>query len=108
MTQLGQYDKRAVFFARTDERDPEGQPLPEPEGWSEVGRAWANVRFKTGTETLRADAVSNILPASIRVQGRPSVNDQMRVQCAGYLFKILSVVPDERQEHVDLVCETVK
>ena len=108
MTQLGQYDKRVFFLKRTGERDPEGQPLTDDEDWAVVGGAWANIRFRTGLETVKADAISNVLPASIRVQGRPAVDEKMRVQFKTYLFRIISVVPDEQQEHVDLVCETVK
>lgn len=108
MTQLGQYDKRVTFLAHTNARDPEGQPLTGSLAWVEVGGAWANIKFKSGVEAIKSDAVSNVLPASIRVQGRPSVTDKMRVLYRGVVFSITSVVPDERQEHVDLVCETVR
>lgn len=108
MTQLGQYDKRVVFFARTGERDPEGQPLTGDAAWTEVSRAWANIRYTSGLEAVKSGAVTNVVRASIRIQGRPAVTDKMRVQHRADIFEIQAVMLDERQEHVDLVCEAVR
>lgn len=108
MTQIGQYDKRVVFLERVEGRDPEGQPLVGAGAWSEAGGAWANIRFQTGLEAIRSDAVTNLVPASIRIQGRPKVTEKTRVQYGAMIFEITSVVPDDRQEHFDLVCQLVR
>jgi SPP1 family predicted phage head-tail adaptor len=108
VTQLGQYDKRVAFLKRSDGRDPEGQPLVGAGAWTEVGGAWANIRFQSGLEAIRSDAVTNLVAASIRIQGRPNVTEKMRVRYGAMIFEITSVVPDDRQEHFDLVCQLVR
>lgn len=108
MTQLGQYDKRIAFLAHSGGRDPEGQPVTGPAAWTEVGKAWANIRYETGSEAIRSDAITNVLRASIRIQRGFSVTDKMRVQHGVVLFEITAVLPDDDQRHVDLVCEVLR
>ncbi|BDR08241.1 phage head closure protein [Comamonas thiooxydans] len=74
--------------------------------WEEVAKAWANIRFASGSETVRAGQVASKAQASIRIRWRTDIKADMRVVCAGVEYSIKAVLPErQRREYVDLVCE---
>ncbi|KIF83565.1 phage head closure protein [Noviherbaspirillum autotrophicum] len=88
------------------ERDEIGQPLPT--GWADVADLWADIRYQTGMETVKAGAEASITRVSIRIRHRDDINAGMRVIHGGIIYNIKAVLPDvARKQHVDLVCEAV-
>lgn len=85
--------------------DEAGQPLL---GWIDVAKVWANIKFQSGSESIRADAVTSVARASIRIRYREDIDASMRVYRGTAVYSIKAVLPDEaRREYVDLVCEVI-
>lgn len=85
--------------------DPLGQPI---EGWTDVAVVWGDVRHLSGTESIKAGAVTSSVNASIRIRYRTDLNAGMRVLAGSATFEISAVLPDmQRREHVDLVCKSL-
>jgi len=68
----------------------------------------ADIRYLGGLETLKADALTAVTKASIRIRYRPGVVETMRfVQTDGPTFDIKSISLDATgAREMDLVCET--
>lgn len=72
------------------------------------GYVWANVRFMSGMETLRTDAIVATTKASIRIRYRNDIGATVRATYDGRVFDIKSVQPDPEsgREFLDLVAES--
>lgn len=69
---------------------------------------WANVRHLSGSETIRSDAETSTVKASIRLRYRDDLDAGMRALVGGKAYGIEAVLPDlVSREHVDLVAELV-
>lgn len=85
----------------------------EPVAWAPVMRAdgaplklWANIKFQSGSSSIKSDSVTSVARCSIRIRYRQGIVSGMRVLAKGITYNIVSVLPDEaKREHVDLVCE---
>lgn len=100
----GQLNRRIRIDRPTSKKDAFGQPLDE---WRSLGMFWANVRFLSGAEAIKADASVSVAKASIRIRYTKSIHAGMRVVLDETIFNIQAVLPDEQERvHVDLVCET--
>jgi len=87
-------------------RDGAGQ---RAKGWAVYKSTWANVRFQTGAEVLRADADVSIVKCSIRIRARRDVDASMGARYQGVDYNIQAVLPDSAdRDFVFLVCESVK
>ncbi|MGT2460042.1 phage head closure protein [Cupriavidus basilensis] len=90
-------------------KDAAGQ---ETIGWVKVTDVWASIMHRSGLETIRADAQTSIVQASIRIPAPAAVGvtAAMRVLCAdGTAYNIKAAMPDRvKREYVDLVCEVVR
>lgn len=70
---------------------------------------WANIRYGTGSEAIRAGKVVSSVEVSIRIRFREGITNAMRVQHKGVVYEILAVLPDLLgRSHVDLVCKVTK
>ncbi len=95
-----------MLQALGSEADEIGQPLPT--GWADVADLWADIRYQTGMETVKAGAEASITRASIRIRYRDGIAAGMRIVHGETVFKINVVLPDMvRRRHIDLVCEVV-
>ena len=102
----GQLNRRVTIERKTGGVDAIGQPLPE--GWETFAQVWANVRHLSGSESIKAGAVTSEVKASIRIRYRSDINAGMRVVLGAKTYEIRAVMPDDvRREYVDLVCEVV-
>lgn len=100
----GSLKKRIQIEKRGPAVDDWGQPAPE--AWLPHVKLWANIRHLNGVETIKADAPTSVLRASIRIRYRTDIVASMRVAYQGKFYDIKAAVPDEvNREHVDLVCE---
>jgi len=85
--------------------DELGQPIP---GWTDVATVWADIRMKSGLESIKAGAVVSTVQASVRIRYRTGVNAGMRLTHNLVNYSIVAVQPDVGgREYVDLVCEVV-
>lgn len=100
----GLLNKRITLQKQAAGRDDWGQPVTS---WQDVGLPiWANVRFLSGSETIRSGAAeAQTTRASIRIRPR-AVDPSWRVLFAGVAYEIKSVLPAD--DRIDLVVEAVR
>ncbi|WP_082524739.1 phage head closure protein [Pseudorhodoferax sp. Leaf274] len=102
----GSLNKRIQIEKRGPAVDDWGQPAPE--SWVPHIKLWANIQHLNGVQTIKADAPTSVLRASIRIRYRTDIDADMRVVFKGKVYDIKAAVPDEvKREHVDLVCEVL-
>lgn len=103
---IGSLNRLVTIKRPSTEQDDAGQPL---EAMVTVAKVWANVRHKTGAESIRADKETSVVQASIRIRRRTDLSAGMEVHLDSTVYKIRAVLPDEEsRERVDLVCEIVQ
>jgi SPP1 family predicted phage head-tail adaptor len=103
--QSGKLNRRITIQQLSAGQDEIGQPV---QTWSNVATVWADIRHQSGMETIKADAVTSTVRASIRIRYRSDLNSGMRVLHDSTAYNILAVLPDlARKEYVDLACEVV-
>lgn len=99
-------NQRVTLLKREQGRDAAGQ---SNESWGDVATIWANVKFQTGAEVLRANAETSIVRASIRIRTRNDVDGTWRVRYLGAEYDVKSALPDSAdRSFMFLVCESLK
>lgn len=102
---VGQLKHRVTVKYLNSGQDDIGQPV---QTWSDLASIWADIRHLNGSESLRADADSSIVKASIRIRRRTDVTPAMRVYHGSTIYEIKAVLPDEQnRERLDLSCERI-
>ena len=105
MMQAGRLNRRCILQAPGTTQDELGQPIP---GWTDVATLWADIRMKSGLESIKAGAPVSVVQASIRVRYRAGITAGMRIVHNLQAFNITAVLPDVGgREYVDLVAEVV-
>lgn len=100
----GKLRNRVQLQRRIVGNDSWGQPLPDT--WENVVKVYADVRFLSGKEAIKAGAVTSTTQTSMRIRYRTGLDSGMRVLMKGIAYRVVAVLPDEqRRQHVDLVCE---
>lgn len=103
--QAGLLNRCVTLQAPGTTQDELGQPIP---GWTDVATVWADIRMKSGLESIKAGASVSVVQASIRVRYKAGITAGMRVVHNLQAFNIVAVLPDVGgREYVDLVCEVV-
>lgn len=102
----GQLRDRVVIQQKTSGTDPWGAPLPE--AWADYDSVWANIRFISGTESIKAGADVSVVRASIRIRWRQDVTAGMRVVAGAAVYDVEAVLPGPRREYVDLAVKRVQ
>ena len=86
-------------------QDSIGQPVTT---WATFVTVRANIRYLNGIETVKADAQTSVVKASIRIRRRTDITPAMRVVCGATTFQINAVLPDEQdRERTDLSVEVI-
>lgn len=76
--------------------------------WVEHAATWANVRFPSGSATIKAGTDVSLVRASIRIRFRDDIRSDMQIVTSGMVFDIQAVLPDlAGREYVDLVCQSI-
>lgn len=90
----------------TTVQDGIGQQVP---GWVEVTKLWANIRFQSGVEVVKADAPTSVARVSIQIRKRAGVKANMQIVDADSItYRIDAVLPDKlSRDRINLVCEVV-
>lgn len=87
-------------------KDALGQPLV---GYTELRKAWADIRNMGGLEAIKAGAVASTVKASIRLRWCSDLNSGMRVVFGASTYNVLAVLPDLiGKRWVDLACEIIQ
>ena len=98
-------NQRITLLKREHGRDAAGQPV---DGWADVATIFANVKFQTGAEVLRANAETSIVRVSIRIRARTDIDGAWRVRYLGVEYDVKSVLPDwSDRQFAFVVCESV-
>lgn len=101
--QAGRLNRRCVLQTPGTATDEIGQPIP---GWTDVATVWADIRMRSGLESIKAGAPVSVVAASIRIRYRSDVNAGMRVMHNLVAYEIKAVMPDvSGREFLDLACE---
>lgn len=101
----GRLNRRVSLMVQTSAADAIGQPM---DTWTEHAKAWADIKTKTGMESLRADRPTSEVEASIRLRYRTDLTAGMRVHHGATVYHVDAVLPDEAgREWVDLACKVV-
>lgn len=88
-----------------DGQDGIGQPV---QTWADVAQVWADVRFLSGLETIKADAQQAITRASVRIRFRSDVTQAMRIVHGSTVLQIKACLPDDTgRKYLDLACEVI-
>ena len=102
----GLLNSRVVVQQQSTTQDALGQPLNT---WSTFATVWANVRHTSGVESIKADALTPVVRASIRVRYRGDLTAAMRVVHGSTTYNVVAVMPDiGGKEYVDLACEVLQ
>lgn len=101
--QAGRLSSRCVLQTPGTTQDELGQPIP---GWTDVATVWADVRLRSGLESIKAGASVSVVQASVRIRYRSGVNAGMSLVHNLVRYEIKAVMPDvSGREFLDLVCE---
>jgi SPP1 family predicted phage head-tail adaptor len=104
--QAGRLSTPIVIQQQTTTTDAIGQPLLT---WTDFAAVWANVRHLSGTESIKAGAVTSTVQASMRTRPMNGVTSGMRVLVDGAVYQIKSVIPDfVRRDSMNLIVELVQ
>ena len=101
----GMLNSRISIQQLSTGQDAIGQPVTT---WADFASVWANIRYLNGIETVKADAQTSVVKASIRIRRRTDITPAMRVVYGVTTFQINAVLPDEQgRQHIDLSVEVV-
>lgn len=102
---IGDLDRLVSIQYQAAGQDAAGQPNGT---WTELASVWANVRYQSGVEAMKADAPASTAKVSIKIRRRTDVTAAMRVVYLSTTFQILAVLPNEEDRRsCFLVCEVV-
>jgi len=105
MTTIGQLDKKVRIEKKGPAQNEWGEQLPDQ--WVSVCEPWANILHLSGLATIKAEAQTSIVRASIRIRYRTNVAPGMRVVHGTRIYDIKAgpLAVDGKREFIDLVCE---
>lgn len=102
----GLLNRRVVVQQQSTTQDAIGQPVLS---WTTFATLWADIRHSSGVESIKADALTSTVRASIRVRYSRTITTGMRVVEGTTTYNIVAVLPDMGgKEYTDLVCEVLQ
>lgn len=100
----GKLNQRITLIGLAAGTDALGQPL---QAWVDFATVWADVRFVSGIETIKAGRETSTSRASVRIRRRANVIRQMRARIDGVEYDILDIIPSADRAWLTLICEVV-
>lgn len=74
--------------------------------WAELDKAWAYIKPLSGTESMVAMQLEDVITHDIVIRYRSDITAKDRIVYAGRDFNIISVInPEERDKWLQLRCE---
>ncbi len=101
----GKLNHRITLSGLSSGTDELGQPL---QAWVDFATVWADVRFVSGIETIKAVRESSTSRASVRIRRRSGVDVSMRARIGSVDYEIIDIIPDIKRVYMTLLCEVVK
>ncbi len=101
----GKLNHRITLSGLSSGTDELGQPL---QSWVDFATVWADVRFVSGIETIKAGRESSTSRASVRIRRRSGVDVSMRARIGSVDYEIIDIIPDIKRVYMTLLCEVVK
>jgi len=98
----GKLNQRVTLSGLSAGTDALGQPL---QTWVDVTTTWAEVRFVSGIETIKAGRETSTSRASVRIRNMSGILRQMRAQLGGVDYEIVDIIPDPKRAYLTLICE---
>lgn len=84
-------------------------PMGDTSAWVDVATVWAEVRYLSGVQFVRAGAQAGQASVSIKINRRDGLSQSMRVLYKGRTFEILAVLPDEIERvYTFLACKELQ
>ncbi len=100
----GKLNQRVTLSGLSAGTDALGQPL---QTWVDVTTTWADVRFVSGIETIKAGREISTSRASVRIRRRSGVDVSMRARIGSVDYEIIDIIPINRA-YMTLLCEVLK
>ena len=100
----GKLKHRIQLLARVAGQDAIGQPV---DVWQTVATAWADVRFVSGIETIKAGRETSTGRVSVQIRRRDGVSAAMRMLIGADLYQVADVVPDRTGAYQTLIGERI-
>ena len=100
----GKLNHRITLSGLSSGTDALGQPL---QAWVDFATVWADVRFVSGIETIKAGREISTSRASVRIRRRANVSRQMRARIDGVEYDILDITHSADRAWLTLICEVV-
>ena len=102
---IGRLNKRITIQEQSSSYDAAGQPV---ESWSDFATVWADIKYNSGKETIKADAMASTAKASIRIRYKQGINAGMRVVYQTTTYEILAVLPHVAEKrYLDMAVRAV-
>jgi len=99
----GKLKHRIQLLARVDGQDALGQPV---EVWQTVATTWADVRFVSGIETIKAGRETSTSKCSAKMRMNKLITRDMRIGIGEVTYKIVDIIPDMKtRAYMTLICE---
>ena len=98
----GKLNHRITLSGLTAGSDALGQPA---QSWLDFATLWADVRFVSGIETIKAGREISTSRASVRIRRRSGITRQMRARIGGVEYDIVDIVPSADRAWLTLICE---
>lgn len=98
----GKIKDRVTLLQRQSGQDELGQPSA---AWVDVASLWAEVRFVSGIETIKAGRETSTSRASVRIRRRSGVVAAMRLRIGAVAYEIVDVIPSADRAWLMLICE---
>lgn len=100
----GKLNQRIALIGRGSGEDALGQPV---EVWQTVATTWADVRFVSGIETIKAGRETSTGRVSVQIRRRDGVTAAMRMLIGADLYQVADVVPDRTGAYQTLIGERI-
>ena len=100
--QAGKLRERITIRQRQATTDALGQPSTT---WTDLAVVWAEARFVSGIETIKAGRETSTSRASVRIRNMSGIVRQMRVKLGGVDYEIVDIIPDPKRAYLTLICE---
>jgi SPP1 family predicted phage head-tail adaptor len=97
-------DRRVSVQYQAAGRDDEGQASV---AWTELRKAWVNVRGQNGLQAVKAGAVASVVQASLRTRACTDLVAGQRIVDGATTYHVLAVMPTINRRFIDLVCEVI-
>ena len=101
----GKLNHRITLSGLSSGTDELGQPL---QAWVDFATVWADVRFVSGIETIKAGREISTSRASVRIRRRSGVDVSMRARIGSVDYEIIDIILDIKRVYMTLLCEVVK